>query len=285
MHNRTRFDLLKKVFLLGLLTLVLSSGVARAEIRVMTLRHVSVDSVLPMVRELLQGRGQVSKWENRLIINATPDEISTIEEVLGQIDVVPVMLRIAVRTENRSAQAGNRIGTAIMGPGGEGASRPAERPSPAERKLGNTVEEVEYLLRVRDGGQGFIMIGQSVPYVREMLALAGRHAAGYGQSVDFQTINTGFWVRPVLEGEVASLDIRPHLEGFQKSAAGPGGLPQPIDLQSLVTTVRVPLGRWVDLGGFLREADEVSRAVVTWRTGNSREEKTIWIKVDRQQDP
>jgi hypothetical protein len=298
MHYRTRFDLLKKVFLFGLLMLMLSSGAAWAEIKVMTLRHVSVDSVLPMVRELLQGRGQVSKWENRLIINATTDEISTIEEVLGKIDIAPVMLRIAVRTENRPAQAGNRIGTAIMGPGasvahtangpgpgGEGASRLAERSSPAERRLGNAGEETEYYLRVRDGGQGFIMIGKSVPYVREMLVLAGRHAAGYGQSVDFQAINTGFWVRPVLDGDTASLDIRPHLEGFQKSAAGPGGLPQSIDLQSLVTTVRVPLGRWVDLGGFLREADEVSRAVVTWRTGNSREEKTIWIKVDRQQEP
>jgi type II secretory pathway component GspD/PulD (secretin) len=113
-----------------------------------------------------------------------------------------------------------------------------------------------------------------------MLILARRHT-GYGQSIDFQTINTGFWVRPVLEGDYATLDIRPHLEGFKKNSSGVAGLPSSIELQELVTTVRIPLGQWVDLGGILRETDEISRGIVSWRAGNTREEKTVWLKVER----
>ena len=206
------------------------------------------------------------------------DEIATIEEVLRQIDTAPVMLRVTVRTENRHAQAGNRIGVAVM-QSKESSPSPTGQAT-AERRLGNAVEEEKYSLRVRDGGQGFIQMGKTVPYVREMLVLAKRYA-GYDQTIDFQEVNTGFWVRPVLEGDYASLDIRPHLEGFKKNAAGMAGLPAAIELQSLVTTVRVPLGKWVDLGGFLREGDEISRSIVAWRSGNSREEKTIWVKVDR----
>ncbi len=276
------------VLLLVLAALVFPSG-ACAEIKVLTLRHVAPDKVLPLVRELLDGSGKISHWENRLIVNASEEEIATIEEVLRQIDVAPVMVRITVCAENRHAQAGNRIGVAVLqtgekgraASGGEHGSSGAGLPlGGGGRRLGNAVQEEEYHLRVRDGGQGFIMMGESVPYVRELLFFARRHA-GYGQSIDFQAINTGFWVRPVLEGDYVTLDIRPHLEGFQKNSSGVAGLPSILELQALVTTVRIPLGQWVDLGGILRESDEISRAIVNWRAGNAREEKTVWVKVER----
>lgn len=278
----------KGIVLLFVLAALVFPSAANAKIQVLTLRHVAPDKVLPVVRDLLNGAGKISHWENRLIVNASAEEIATIEEVLRQIDVAPAMVRITVRTENRHAQAGSRIGVAVLqtneparaASGGE-PGPPGTGLSPAgNRRLGNAVEQAEYYLRVRDGGQGFILMGESVPYVRELLLLTRRHA-GYGQSIDFQAINTGFWVRPVLEGDYVSLDIRPHLEGFQKNSSGVAGLPSIIELQALVTTVRIPLGQWVDLGGILRESDEISRAIVNWRAGNAREEKTVWVKVER----
>jgi type II secretory pathway component GspD/PulD (secretin) len=282
------FARLHGIVLLVLLVALVFPSAASAEIKVLTLRHVAPDKVLPAVRELLNGTGKISHWENRLIVNASAEEIATIEEVLRQIDVAPVMVRITVRTENRHAQAGNRIGVAVLqtrepgraASGGEPGPSGTGLPPAGGRRLGNAVEEAEYYLRVRDGGQGFILMGQSVPYVRELLVLARRHA-GYGQSIDFQAINTGFWVRPVLEGDYVTLDIRPYLEGFQKTSSGVAGLPSVLELQALVTTVRIPLGQWVDLGGILRESDEISRTIVNWRAGNAREEKTVWVKVEK----
>lgn len=271
----TKFRKMWSLLFLVLATLMLLPTPGQAEIKVLTLRHVSAEKILPMLRELLDSRGKVCQWENRLIVNAGPDEIATIEEVLRQIDKAPSMVRVTVRTENRHAQAGNRIGVAVM----QSTDSTSNGMSTANR-LGNAVDNEEYFLRVRDGGQGFILMGKSIPFVREMLVLAKRYA-GYGQTIDFQEVNTGFWVRPVLEGDYASLDIRPHLEGYKKNGAGMAGLPSTIELQSLVTTVRVPLGKWVDLGGFMRDGDEISRSIVAWRAGNSHEEKTIWIKVDR----
>lgn len=278
MHFRsTKFHKKWSLLFLVLAMLMLLPTPGQAEIKVLTLRHVSAEKILPMLRELLDGRGKVCQWENRLIVNAGPDEIATVEEVLRQIDKAPSMVRVTVRTENRHAQAGNRIGVAVMQ--STDSSSTSTGFSTGSR-MGNAVENEEYFLRVRDGGQGFILMGKEVPFVREMLVLAKRYA-GYGQTIDFQEVNTGFWVRPVLEGDYASLDIRPHLEGYKKNGAGMAGLPATIELQSLVTTVRVPLGKWVDLGGFLRDGDEISRSIVAWRAGNSREEKTIWLKVDR----
>lgn len=274
------------MFCCGLLLLLLvTAWPCQAEIKVMAVKHVAAEEILPVVRDVLEGQGKVSVWDNRLIINASPEEIATIEEVLQQIDLPPTMLRISVRQKERKGQAGNRA--VLSSPPVTGMASPSvpaspigAMTSPGARRFGNTAEQTTQTLRIRDGSKGFILMGEMVPYVREMLLLARRYA-GYGQTVEFQAVNTGFWVRPILERGYATLEIRPHLEGFQRSSARMMGMPSPVKLQELISTVRVPLGKWVDLGHHLREGDEVSRAILTWRTSNLHQEQTIWIKVDR----
>jgi len=254
----------------------------QAEIKVLALKHVAAEEIVTVVRDVLAGQGKVSTWDNRLIINASAEEISIIEEVLQQIDLPPTMLRISVRQENRQGQAGNRANlsnTPASVMTGAGVPEPIVSASGAQQ-LGNTAEQTTQTLRLRDGSKGFILMGEMVPNVREMLLLARRYA-GYGQNIDFQAVNTGFWVRPILERGYATLEIRPHLEGFQRSGARMMGMPSEVQLQDLVSTVRVPLGQWVDLGHYLREGDEVSRAILTWRTSSLHQERTVWVKVAR----
>ena len=242
----------------------------QAEIKVLALKHVPAEEIMPVVRDVLEGQGKISTWDNRLIINASAEEIATIEEVLRQIDLPPTMLRISVRQENRQGQVGTRV--VLSNP-------PSPDAASGIRQLGNTNEQTTQTLRLRDGSKGFMLMGEMVPYVREMLLLARRYA-GYGQTVEFQAVNTGFWVRPILERGYVTLEIRPHLEGFQRSSSRMMGMPSVVQLQELVSTVRVPLGKWVDLGHHLREGDEVSRAILNWRTKNLHQQRTVWVKVD-----
>ncbi|MEZ4485111.1 MAG: secretin N-terminal domain-containing protein [Syntrophotaleaceae bacterium] len=255
-----------------LMTLMVGASPCQAEIKVLSVKHLVAEEIVSVVRDVLEGQGKVSTWDNRLIVNASPEEIATIEEVLQQIDVPPTMLRISVRQEDSKGKAANRVTL-------------AEKPNtgtvayPGAHQIGNTVKQTVQTLRVRDGGRGFILMGEMVPYVREMLLLARRYA-GYGETVDFQAVNTGFWVRPTLERGFATLEIRPYLEGFQRSSARMMGMPSAVKLQELVSTVRVPLGQWVDLGHHLKQGDEVSQAILTWRTGNLQQERTVWVKVE-----
>jgi len=272
-----------------LLLSLVTAWPCQAAIKVMALNHVSAEEILPGVRDVLEGQGKVSGWDNRVIVNDSAGEIATLEEVLQQIDVPPTMLRISVRQEDRQGRAGNRA--VLSNSSVSGMAKPSDFGVSADgakkamegigaRRLGNTSEKTTQTLRLRDGSKGFILMGERVPYVREMLLLARRYA-GYGQTVEFQAVNTGFWVRPILERGYATLEIRPYLEGFQRSSSRMMGMPSPVKLQELVSTVRVPLGKWVDLGHHLREGDEVSRAILTWRTSNLHQEQTIWVKVDR----
>lgn len=284
-----RFTLFCCLLLLSLV----AARPCQAAIKVMALKHVAAEEILPVVRDVLEGQGKISVWDNRLIVNASAEEIATLEEVLQQIDVPPTMLRISVRQADRHGRAGNRAvlsnssvpgrtkpdGSAASSGGANGAENGPAHSSGA-RRLGNTAEQTTQTLRLRDGSKGFILMGEMVPYVREMLLLARRYA-GYGQTVEFQAVNTGFWLRPILERGYATLEIRPYLEGFKRSSARMMGMPSPVKLQELVSTVRVPLGKWVDLGHHLREGDEVSRGILTWRTSNLHQEQTVWIKVDK----
>ncbi len=280
---------LQMIFFSLLLAVLLVTSPCRAEIKVLKVKHLVAEEVVPVVRDVLEGQGKVSTYDNRLIVNASAEEIAMIEEVLRQIDVPPTMLRISVRQEERKGTAANRVSLTGTPKPGAAATSPMVQalkgsaagsgPLPGVRQLGNTAEQTVQTLRVRDGGRGFILMGEMVPYVREMLLLARRYA-DYGQTVEFQAVNTGFWVRPILERGYATLEIRPHLEGFQRSSSRMMGMPSAVQLQELVSTVRVPLGRWVDLGHQLREGDEVSRAILSWRTRNLHEERTVWVKVE-----
>lgn len=271
---------LQSLFFSLLLAALLVASPCRAEIKVLKVKHLVAEEVVPVVRDVLEGQGKVSTYDNRLIVNASAEEIATIEEVLRQIDVPPTMLRISVRQEERKGTAANRVVLADTAKPGQASASPMAPAPMGSRQLGNTAEQTVQTLRVRDGGRGFILMGETVPYVREMLLLARRYA-GYGQTVDFQAVNTGFWVRPILERGYATLEIRPYLEGFQRSSARMMGMPSAVQLQELVSTVRVPLGQWVDLGHQLQEGDEISRAILSWRTGSLHQERTVWVKVER----
>ncbi len=273
------------------LVLSLGLGVApcQAEIKVLSLKHITAEKVLPVMQDVLEGQGRVSAWENRLIVNASAEEIVTLEKVLEQIDVPPTMLRISIRQDDRQGQAGNRVimtepkmterndSTASASVSGNGGSKAVVESG--TRRLNNTGEQTTQTLRLRDQSKGFILMGERVPYVQDMLVLARRYA-GFGQEVDFQAVSTGYWVRPILERGYATLEIQPHLEGFQRNGPRSLGMPATVELQELSSTVRVPLGQWVDLGHQLREADEISRAILTWRTSNLHQERTIWVKVE-----
>lgn len=273
------------------LVLFLGLGVVpcQAEIKVLSLKHITAEKVLPVMQDVLEGQGRVSAWENRLIVNASAEEIGTLEKVLEQIDVPPTMLRISIRQDDRQGQAGNRVvmtepkmtdrtdSTASASSPGSSASKAVVESG--TRRLNNTGEQTTQTLRLRDQSKGFILMGERVPYVQDMLILARRYA-GFGQEVDFQAVSTGYWVRPILERGFVTLEIQPHLEGLQRNGPRSLGMPATVELQELSSTVRVPLGQWVDLGHQLREADEISRAILTWRTSNLHQERTIWVKVD-----
>lgn len=143
-----------------------------------------------------------------------------------------------------------------------------------ERRLGNAGRSDEQFLHVLDGESALIAVGREIPFTREIGLLAGRHRA-LSRAVEYRQVGTGFRVRPRLQGEEVLLEIAPAMTALSSEGE------DELDFHHLVTTVRIPLGQWYNLAGHLSRGDEVSRAVLTLRAGGEREERELWIKVER----
>ena len=76
---------------------------------VVPLSHVVPDQVLPAVKTVLPDGATVTSYNNQLILNVTPDEKATVEELLQQIDIAAAQLRISVRTPRSRTRVGQGV--------------------------------------------------------------------------------------------------------------------------------------------------------------------------------
>ena len=70
----------------------------QAATEVLPLNYRSADELLPIVRATLGADGKVSAYGNQLIINASPDKIGEVRDLLAQLDTAPRRLLISVDT-------------------------------------------------------------------------------------------------------------------------------------------------------------------------------------------
>ncbi len=248
--------------------------VALAEIRVIELEHLTAAEVLPVVRDLLGEQGRASSLSNRIILNAPPGEIVAIEQALTELDVPRTVLRIAVRQDSRSVEAGSEYSVSGELGGGGAAS--------LGRRIGNVNRSIDQIILVREGDQAFLTVGEQIPYTRQMAVLVGRYGSqGYAQSVDYQRVATGFRVLPFLQGEHVLLKITPRLERIApEHEEAISGAPAVL-FQELTSTVRFPLGQWYDLGSHLERTSDVGRAFLKWSAGSDQLRRQVLLKVEK----
>src|SRR5690606_30240702 len=91
---------MKRLVALALLALSLN---VHAATEVLPVNYRSADELLPVVESVLGDEGRVSVYSNQLVINASPEKIAEVRELLAQLDSAPRRLLISVDT-SESAQ-------------------------------------------------------------------------------------------------------------------------------------------------------------------------------------
>ncbi|HKK02131.1 MAG TPA: secretin N-terminal domain-containing protein [Desulfuromonadales bacterium] len=273
------------IILIGLVLFIFLPTPVRAQadsVEVIPIHHRSAAELLPVVRQMLGKTGTASAYDHQLVVKAPRKQLTAMEKLIEKLDIPRPLLRIDVWqgvadagvSEGASIDAHNdkdavRFGTEASA-GGPG--------NPSGRfgyQIGNTQHGTEQVLHVLDGKQALITVGKEVPFTSAFAVMSG-NKSGYAEQRTLRKVTTGFWVRPHLTGQDVELQIMPHLSSQEPGAS------DIVDSQHVATTVRVPLGRWYNLGGELRDSDPLSRAIVQWQAGAGAEERSIWIKVERQ---
>lgn len=159
--------------------------------------------------------------------------------------------------------------------GSSGAGEAASLP----RRLGNAVDAAEYKVDVCENATGLILFDDHHPFVRRMLAQAGRNP-GYGQEVDYVQTRHGFTVQPVAAGASIRLVLEPWFDRVAGRQGAQSMEPPEVESLQVSTTVDAIPGQWVEVGAY-RQQPNIGDAVSSRRIlGNYREAVRIWVKAD-----
>lgn len=253
---------------LWLVLFVAPLALAQGSLEVISLRHRTVEQVLPVLRPLLEPGGAMSGQSNQLIVRASARNLAEIRAALNAIDTPARRLTISVRFDS--------LGEATRG-GVEAGGTISSRGSRVEARIEDTralrEDRVDQRVQVLEGGRAVISTGESRPLRRrEVVRTPGGTVISDGTVV--QEAATGFEVVPRLAGSTVFLEIAPQRQSFASGEAGA------IQAERTHSTVSGRLGEWIELGGTGGASAGGERGILSARELRTSESRRIWVKVE-----
>ncbi len=257
------------------------SGLCRAETVKIPVTYREAADVLPLLKSMLSPGGEavVDELTNSLIITDNQDAIQKIRAFLPEVDVLGKLVRVRVKfkeigsSEDRSLSAGG----SIKGDGWEVKKGRKKREGVTVDVVGestHTRRSSESFITVTSGSSAYIVAGEDIPYRERWLYLSRRYAQ-LVETIVFQRVETGMEVRPVVTGKMARIDITPRIS-YESKEDGKGT----IRFTSAQTSLSVPLGQWVSIGGTSEKENEIIKALLESGRGNSSSSLAIFLKVE-----
>ena len=252
---------------------------AETEFKIITLQHRFAEEVLPVIKPLVGDDGTATAMQNNLIIRTSRNNMAEIEQLVSSLDTVRQNLKITIRRNNKSDLGQSRTEitgrTRIDNVTVENGNRRINNQNSLALDIENYQHKSnlsnEQFIRVADGEQAFISVGQSIPYTQEWISLTNRYI-GIQRSTAFINIDTGFAVRPRTIGNQVELDITPRFSQLNRNGF--------IDFTTLTTTVRVNRGDWLDIAGMMQQKDEVSDAILSTQSNIKSLNNQLLIRVE-----
>lgn len=248
----------------------------QAATELIQLNYRMADEVLPLVQSALDGQGKASAYGNQLMINASPDKIAEIRDLLGQLDQAPRRLLISVDTSEQSLDnsSGYRVdGSVSAGDAevivgrGEIQGRDQAR---IIRRSTNSRSGGTQQIQATEGYPALIQVGQSVPLTTTSV---GPYGQVY-QNTQYRNVNQGFYVTANLSGDIVHVSISSNNDRVNRYQPGV------IDTQSTDTRVSGRLGEWIPLGGVSQQSQGSNADVLRRYSTQGSNDMSMRIKVE-----
>jgi len=277
--------------------MIVAASLARAQsvVEVIPLHYRTADEVIPILQPMLDRGGTLSGFRGQLIVRTTPENLVEIKRILASVDAAPRQLQITVRQD---ADGSVRRSTAdVSGNIGNDNARVVVPPTRREREGGRIViregdsrirahvldssstlsDRNTQTLRVSEGREAFIQVGQSVPVRGRQVTrsvVGGQVVEQVVDSTEYRDVTTGFYVRPRLSGDRVMLDISPQRESLSGDIRGG------VNVQRVVTTVSGRLGEWIEIGGIGQDASGQQAVLLGRASSSASDRRRVLVKVD-----
>lgn len=267
--------------LVMLLIALLASAAARAQqLQVIELHYRLADEVLPVLEPLLAPGGVLTGLDDKIFLRTTPQNEAQLRQALAALDREPRQLLITVaqgtagdgqsRDLRGAAQLESgdlRLGVNVPPGPGSGAAVQVQAGERAGR-LANTSS-----VRVLEGHETFISLGQSIPVTTTVVSPASRGPV-LRETTGYREVGTGFYATARTAGDRVMLEIAP----FQQRAVG--AATGTVQSQSLATELSGRLGEWIALGSVNSTEQGSERGILVWGARSANSQYLAWVKVD-----
>ncbi|MCE9614272.1 MAG: hypothetical protein K8T26_08350 [Lentisphaerae bacterium] len=265
------------IIALGLAIVAASAGEDSRLMHVYPLYTAEAAAVVSMVESVLGPAAKViyDKPNGRLLILATAEEHKQVADVLTQVNVAPMNIRIEVTTDESEQQELSSFGvsgdgTVTVDDSGTSVSGTV-RPRASQRS-GRRGRAVKQTLLLQSGGEAVLHVGEEVPYA-DWIMQYGVNQGYLPQVVTMREVGALLHVqaRVIGDGPLMTLKLTPELTGVSDTGA------QSITFTRLSTDITVQDGQTLDIGGLTSNVEFYEKFLMGLDRGGNRRALTIKV--------
>jgi hypothetical protein len=134
-------------------------------------------------------------------------------------------------------------------------------------------DAVTQTVQVLEGNDAFIRVGQSAP-VSNTQVIRTPNGTQITQGTDFVSADTGFYVRPRVNGDQVTLEISTARDRLRNPNTGAS------NIQRVSTIVAGRLGEWIEIGGSSQTLERSQNQTLARSRDARSEERRVMLKVD-----
>ena len=240
-------------------------------LEVIALQHRPAAELIPLIQPFVAKDGIIKADDAKLIVRTTPANMAELRALIAELD--QPLRRLLITVKQLSGESAQSSDTAVDGrldSNGKSSHIDARVWQTEKRDDADRVQQVQ----VAEGGQAFIDVGRQIP-ITDFAVGQTRSGAIMEQQTRYAAATTGFFVRPLLNGDMVTIEISP----YQTTATG-SATPPAFDVQSLHTTVSGKLGEWIAIGASTANTGQENNAAIVYSTGQRGEQdRRILLRV------
>jgi type II secretory pathway component GspD/PulD (secretin) len=279
-HNMIRGR--NTVIALSVLVLAFACLVAAslaAEVAVIKVNYRSAADILPQVQDLLspEGKASVDTRTNSLVVVDTKESLAKIQAFVASIDKLAEQVKVRFRFQEQGVSTNRGVGASgtVSGEHGSvtiGGDRREGVHVRAQDRVVNRRGNTESFISVMSGSSAYLWVGKDLPYTEQWVYFTRRYAR-VATTVNFERVETGFEVLPIVAGNNVQIQIIPRISSLER-----GG--QVVRFTEASTTLTVPKGQWVTFGGSSEQSNEVIRDILSYGSSSTNSSLSLSLMVE-----
>ncbi len=254
-----------------LLLALLSLPATADEMQIFELKGATTQELIPLIKPFVGPDGTVTGMHNQLIVRTSAERMAQVRKIVQEFDRAPRRLLIHVRDTAPSTGESDRIDLSISNPHLQIGETEKNRLH-IKRYSTQSQDTNVRTLQTIEGQPTLITSGISRPEVTRDGYIIGP-GGGYQTSVDYLTIDSGFYATAQVVGDRVRVEITTRK---QQPISGS----RVISKQSTDSVVSGQLGEWLPLAATSSQRRLNRSGIGSYASSESAEESSLWVKVE-----